>query len=101
MRENHSYFAALIIVVLAAPAAALLLVVALVVWLGEVMGSILYPCLLVGAFLALLAAIVYRVALRDAMREIDERIGVIYDVTKSLREGIEWAARLLFRNLDK
>ena len=41
MRENRSYFAALIIVALAAPAAALLLVVALVIWLSELMGSII------------------------------------------------------------
>ncbi|MBQ5647979.1 MAG: hypothetical protein IIV16_02510 [Alistipes sp.] len=98
MRENHSYFASLIIVALAAPAAALLLVVALVVWLAELMGSILYPCLMLGAFFALLAVIIYKVSLRDAMREIDERFVAIYEVTKLFREGIEWGVRLLFRD---
>ena len=101
MRENRNYFAALIIVALAAPAAALLLVVALVVWLGEVMGSIIYPCLMVGVFLALLAMVVYRVALRDAMREIDERLGVIYDVTKVVREVFDWLVRPLLRSFDR
>lgn len=100
MRENRSYFAALIIVALAAPAAALLFVVALVVWLAELMGSIIYPCLIVGLFFALLAAIVYKVSLRDTMRELHERIGVIYDVTKVIREGVEWGMRLLFRNIE-
>lgn len=97
MRENHSYFAALIIVALAAPAAALLFVVALVVWLAELMGSLIYPCLIVALFFAVLATIIYKVSLRDAMREIHERVGVIYEVTKAMREGFEWAMRLLFR----
>ena len=96
MQENRSYFAALIIVALAAPAAAILFVVALVVWLSELMGSIIYPCLLVGLFLALLAAIIYKVSLREALREVDERLTVIYDVTKLLREGIAWGVNVLF-----
>ena len=98
MHENRSYFAALIIVALAAPAAALLIVVARVVWLSELMGSLILPCLLVGLFLALLSLIIYKVSLRDAMREVDERLSVVYEVTKLLREGIEWGIRLLFRN---
>ena len=100
MHENRSYFAALIIVALAAPAAALLFVVALVVWLAELMGSIIYPCLIIGLFFALLSTIVYKVSLRDTMRELHERIGVIYDVTKTMREAVEWGVRLLFRKVE-
>ena len=99
MRENRSYFAALIIVALAASAAAFLFVVALVVWLAELMGSLIYPCLIVGLFFALLALVVYKVSLHDAMREVEERLSVIYDVTRLLREGIEWGMRLLFRKM--
>ena len=98
MRENRSYFVALIIVALAAPAAAILFVVALVIWLAELMGSLIVPCLLVGLFLALLATIIYKVSLRDAMREVDERLSVIYEVTKLLREGIAWGVNLFFGN---
>lgn len=98
MRENHFNFAALIIVALAAPVAALLFVVALVMWLAELMGSLIYPCLILGLFFALLAAIVYKVSLRDAMREVDERLSVIYEVTRLLREGIEWIMLLLFKS---
>ena len=98
MHENRSYFAALIIVALAAPAAAILFVVALVIWLAELMGSLIAPCLLVGLFLALLATIIYKVSLRDAMREVDERLNVIYEVTKLLREGIAWGVNLFFGN---
>ncbi|MBE6197407.1 MAG: hypothetical protein IKA26_05520 [Alistipes sp.] len=98
MRENRFPFAALIIVALAAPAAALLGVVALVVWLAELMGSVIYPCLILGLFLALLATIVYKVSLRDIMQDMHERVTVIYDMTKLLREGIDWAMRVLFRD---
>ena len=98
MRENRSYFVALIIVALVAPAAAILFVVALVIWLAELMGSLIAPCLLVGLFLALLATIIYKVSLRDAMREVDERLSVIYEVTKLLREGIAWGVNLFFGN---
>ena len=98
MRENHFNFAALIIVALAAPVAALLFVVALVMWLAELMGSLIYPCLILGLFFALLAAIIYKVSLRDAMREVDERLSVIYEVTRLLREGIEWIMLLLFKS---
>ena len=96
MREKRFCFAALIIVALAAPAAAILFVVALVVWLAELMGSLIVPCLLVGLFLTLLATIIYKVSLRDAMREVDERLSVIYEVTKLLREGIAWGVNLFF-----
>ena len=99
MHENRSHFAALIIVALAAPAAALLLVVALVVWLAELMGSIVYPCLVLGLFFALISYIIYKVSLRYAVREIDERLQVIYDVTRLLREGVEWGVKLLFRRV--
>ena len=97
MHENRSYITALIIVALAAPAAALLLVVALVVWLSEIMGSIIYPCLILGLFFALLATIIYKVSLRDAMREMNERLSVIYDVTKLLSEVVGWGMRTLFK----
>ena len=96
MTEHRSPLPALIIVALAAPAAALLLVVALVVWLAELMGSVIYPCLLLGLCLALLAYIIYKVSLRDALREIDERWRVVYEATKLLRDGVEWCLRLLF-----
>ena len=97
MRENQSYFATLIIVVLAVSAAAHLLVVALVVWLAGLMGSILYPCLILGLLFATLATIIYKVSLRHIIREIDERMRVTYDITKILREGIELGVKWLFR----
>ena len=101
MRENRSYFAALIIVALAAPAAALLFIVALVVWMAELLGSFILPAIIVATFLALLALVVYKISLRDTMRELHSRIGVIYEVTKMVREGVEWGMKLLFRNIER
>ncbi len=101
MQENQSYFATLLIVALAASAAALLLAVALVVWLAELMGSIIYPCLILGLLLATLATIIYKVSLRNMMRELNERWRVIYEVTKIIREGLEWFSRLLLSAIHK
>lgn len=95
MRERHTLITALIIVVLAGLAAALLLLVALVVWLAEQFGSIVAPCLVLGVSMALLAIVVYKVSLRDAIREVNERMGVIYDVTKAVREVVMWGIALL------
>ena len=64
------------------------------------MGSIIDPCVLVGLFFALLATILYKVSLRDAMREIDERIRLVYDFTRTIREGFDWAVRFLFRKAE-
>ena len=95
MRENGTHFAALIIVVLAALAAAQLLLVALVLVLAEIMGSIVIPSLLVGAFMLLLGVVVYRLALRDSIREIHERLGVVYGFTKSVQSAVTLVVRLL------
>lgn len=77
--------------------AALLFVVSLVVWLAGLMGTLLYPCLIVGLFMAVLAIAIYKISLRDYMREVHERVGLIYDVMKMMREGVEWVRRLLFQ----
>lgn len=96
MCENQSYFATLLIVALVASMAALLLVATFVLWLAELMGSLIYPCLILGLILSLLATIIYKVSLRHMVREMGERLRVIYEVTKILREGAEWLKKLLF-----
>lgn len=100
MRDNQSYFATLIIVVLAVSIAAHLLVVALVVWLAGLMGSVLYPCLILGVLFAAIATITYKLSLRHIIREIDERMRVTYDIAKILREGVEWGMKWLLRKIS-
>jgi uncharacterized membrane protein len=98
MHNKGFPFAALIIVALAAPAAALLLVVALTVWMAELMGSVIYPCLLLGLLFALLAYIIYKVSLREALREMEQRLQVISDAIALLRTGVEWCVQWLIRS---
>jgi len=100
MHESRSSIIALIIVVLAALATALLLLVALLIWLSEWFGSIVIPALILSGFTALLAFVVYKVSLQSAMREMHERMEVIYDVTRSLHEFVSWAVRLLYRKME-
>ena len=51
----------------------IVLVVALVVWLAELMGSVIYPCLLLGLLLALLTYIIYKVSQTYKRRAVDNR----------------------------
>ena len=95
MQEHRSGFAALSIVLLAALAAALLLIVALVVWLSDLMGGILYPCIIVGGFMALIAIIVYNVSLRHALRAAHEEILAISEIAKIIRAALSWLGRLI------
>ena len=95
MQEHRSGFAALSIVLLAALAAALLLIVALVVWLSDLMGGILYPCIIVGGYMALIAIIVYNVSLRHALRAAHEEILAISEIAKIIRAALSWLGRLI------
>ena len=89
MPEHHSLFAALTIVVLAALVAALLFVAAIVVWLAGIMGSVFYPCLIVGVVFAIIATIIYKVSLRQTIRQTEEHLGVIYDVAKIVNSALQ------------
>ncbi|MBO7220896.1 MAG: hypothetical protein J6V21_06925 [Alistipes sp.] len=95
MQEHRSGFAALFIALLAALAAALLLLVALVVWLADLMGGVLYPCLIVGGFMALIAIIVYNVSLRHTLRAVHEEILAISEIAKIIRIALSWLGRLI------
>jgi H+/Cl- antiporter ClcA len=88
MQEHRSLFAALTIVVLAALVAALLFVAAIVVWLAGIMGSIFYPCLIVGALFAIVATMIYKVSLRQTIRQTEEELGVVYDVAKMVNSTL-------------
>ena len=95
MYENRTRFAALIIFGLAALAAAQLLLVALIVWLAGCFGSIVLPCLIVGIFMAIIGFVVYKVSLQAIMREMHERIGVIYEVSSIIRMVVEFVRKFV------
>ena len=97
MRDNHSCFVALLVVALAAFVALLLFVAALVLWLAEWFGSVVEPCLIVGGFFAFLAFVVYRLALRSALREFDDHFSIVYEMMKLLHSGVDWLKALVHK----
>lgn len=78
-----------------------LLLTALVVWLSEVTGSFILSSLIVGGFFAVLAAVIYLLAIREG-RGAHPRPGRnVYDVARAAKEGYEWLTDkfLLFMKL--
>lgn len=61
--------------------ALLLLSLALVLLLTELMGSILVALIVVGMTMLLLSGIIYVTSLRGAIRQLQQRLNTIYDVS--------------------
>lgn len=95
MRADRPFFLPLAITVVSALLASLLFVSAFVAWLAEIFGSLKIPCLIVGAFLAMVAIIVYKVSLKSYFRQIGDELGVIYSVSRVVRGWIDWAVAFL------
>lgn len=95
MSERNSsrghFGSALIVFALCAIMAILLLLTALVVWLSEAMGSIIYATALVGTFLAIISALIYWLALHDSFRRIADQLDTVYDVAHTVQAGYQWA----------
>ena len=95
MRVDRPFFVPLAITVVTAIIAALLFVSALVSWLAE------EPCLLVGAFMAVIAFVVYQVSLKSYFKQISEELGVIYSVSRVIRGWLDWATALIGATNEK
>lgn len=61
--------------------ALLLLSSALVIWLGEVIGSLSLSLIIVGATYAIIATTLYFVAIHTTLRQWQRRMDTIYDVS--------------------
>ena len=85
----------LIVFALCAIMAILLLLMALVVWLSEVTGSLILAATLVGAFFAVLSAVIYWLALKDAIQRIGAKLDTVYDVAHTVQIGYEWVLERL------
>ena len=103
MQTNRSLFVALVVVATAILASMLLLAMALVVWLAEWFGSIVWPCVIVGVLMLFVALVVYKVSLRDTLRDYRERLNIVYDATTTLSEIFSFgvAAIRFLRDLRK
>ncbi len=95
MIERRSVVWAIVIMLVSILLSAFLLVSALVVWLAEYFGSPAIPSLLVGIFMAIIALVVYLVALRDVTERLNEWTHTIYDVSRMIRDGYDWVIALL------
>ena len=67
--SGGSFVAALVFFVMTASIAIFLLLTALVVWLSEVTGSFILSSLIVGGFFAVLAAVIYLLAIREGVEQ--------------------------------
>ncbi len=70
--------------------AILLLLAALVVWLSELTGSFIASALILGGFFAVLAMLIYLLAIREAVERIRTRAETVYEVARMARSGYEW-----------
>ena len=72
--SGGSFVAALVFFVMTASIAIFLLLTALVVWLSEVTGSFILSSLIVGGFFAVLAAVIYLLAIREGVERIRDQV---------------------------
>lgn len=70
--------------------AIILFIEAFVMWLASLTGSVAIAALITGGFFAILAAVIYLLAVRVAMRHIRDRIETVYEVASRVKEGYDW-----------
>ena len=88
--SGGSFVAALVFFVMTASIAIFLLLTALVEWLSVVTGSFILSSLIVGEFFAVLAAVIYLLAIREGVERIRDQVETVYDVARAAKEGYEW-----------
>ena len=71
----------LLLFIISAIMALLLLSSALVIWLGEVIGSLSLSLIIVGVIYAIIATTLYFVAIHTTLRQWQRRMDTIYDVS--------------------
>ena len=83
--SGGSFVAALVFFVMTASIAIFLLLTELVVW----------------GFFAVLAAVIYLLAIREGVERIRDQVETVYDVARAAKEGYEWLTDkfLLFMKL--
>ena len=67
--------------------AIILFIDAFVMWLT---GSVAVAALITGGFFAVIAAVVYLLAVRSALNYIRDRIETVYEVASRIKEGYDW-----------
>lgn len=67
-----------------------LLIVAFTIWLSNLLGSAIWACVVVGALFLLTATILYLVALRGAVKRMQERLETVYQTSRAIQTGFDW-----------
>lgn len=70
--------------------AIILFIDAFVMWLASLTGSVAVAALITGGFFAVLAAVVYLLSVRSAMKYVRDRIDTVYEVASRVKEGYDW-----------
>jgi len=63
---------------------------AFVMWLASLTGSVAVAALITGGFFAVIAAVVYLLAVRSALNYIRNRIETVYEVASRIKDGYDW-----------
>ena len=84
------FIASLLFFAMTAAIAVLLLLTALVVWLSSVTGSFIVSALILGGLFALLAFVIYLLAIRDAVDHIRSQAETVYEVARAAQTGYDW-----------
>lgn len=83
--------APIVLFAITATVAVVMLLAALVVWLAEVTGSMIWATLIVGGFFALVATILYFASVQGAIRHIRNQVDTIYEMAQIVHTGYKWA----------
>ena len=70
--------------------AIILFIDAFVMWLASLTGSVAVAALITGGFFAVIAAVVYLLAVRSALNYIRNRIETVYEVASRIKDGSDW-----------
>lgn len=81
---------ALVLFCIAVLIAILLIITALLIVLTQAFGSMTAAALTIGVFFALVAIVIYAIAIRKPLEEIRAQAETVYEVARAARSGYDW-----------
>ncbi len=100
-RSPISSLNAAIAFIVTALIASILLISALVLFLGEVIGSHLLSMVLVGGICGVASWVIYSNSLKPVIRELENQITTIYEVAHAARRAYEWTVEYVVAHIFK
>ncbi len=99
--DTHSSLSAVVLFVATALISSVLLIAALVLFLGEVIGSHLLAMVLVGGVCGVVSWLIYNSSLKPLVRGVEEQITTIYEVAYGARRAYEWTVEYIMTRVLK